>query len=95
MHAVSFGTEVHMPAIDQAPDVRKLLKNGSWGFLIAQPKKYIVTHLLLWSGMLLYYVLIAFKISISLLVVTIVLNIVVQILMIIIGRVDPGKLPTI
>lgn len=48
-----------------------------FGFLVSQPKKYIGTHVLFWTGLILYYVVTAFKAPPGLVVLTVILNIIV------------------
>lgn len=72
------------------------------GFLVSQPTTYVITHVLIWVGALLYYgatVYPCFKYEFTsmypLFVVCVVLNIVVQILLSLLGCTDPGIIPQI
>ena len=69
---------------------------------MSQPKKYVGTHLFYWLIMATYYVFTASIIFTQnhtdmypLFAVTVFLNILVQILLIILGRTNPGIIPKI
>jgi hypothetical protein len=68
-----------------------------FGFLVAQPKKYIGTHILLWCGALLYYICTAPRNSIppGLIVISVILNVLIQIVLLKIGYTDPGMISKI
>ena len=66
-----------------------------FGFLVSEPKKYAGTHVLIWFAMILFYIVTAFKAPIVLVVITVLLNILVQIFLLILGFVDAGMIPKI
>jgi hypothetical protein len=66
-----------------------------YGFLVSEPRKFAGTHVLLWVGMLLYYIVTAYKAPAGLIVITVLLNIFVQITLIILGFTNPGMIPKI
>ena len=66
-----------------------------WGCLISEPRKYIGTHILFWVGLILYYVVTAWKAPIALVVITVVLNLIVELMLIILAFTDPGMIPKV
>lgn len=63
--------------------------------MVSEPRKYIGTHVLMWFGMLLYYAVTAWKAPIALVMLTVLLNIIVQIILVVLGFTDPGMIPKI
>lgn len=66
-----------------------------FGFLVSEPRKYAGTHVLIWVGMLLFYIVTAFKAPVGLVVLTVLLNIAVQVFLLFLGFTDPGMIPKI
>lgn len=66
-----------------------------FGFLVSEPKKYAGTHLLLWLGALLYYIVTAFRAPVALVVLSVLLNIAIQLALLALGFTDPGMIPKI
>ena len=64
-------------------------------FLLSEPYKYLATHLLIWVIMALYYVVCARKAPLTLLIITVVINVGIQITLTILGLRDPGTIPKI
>jgi hypothetical protein len=65
------------------------------GFLISEPKRYVLTHVLIWGVMVLYYVVTASRTPVGLLVVTVVLNACIEGVLLALGLMDPGIIPKI
>jgi hypothetical protein len=63
--------------------------------MVSEPRKYGGTHLLLWVAALLFYIVTAFKSPIGLVVITVILNIAVEVFLLILGFTDPGMIPKI
>lgn len=51
--------------------------------------------MLFWLGALLYYIVTAFKAPTALVVLSVILNITVQVILIVLGFTDPGMIPKI
>lgn len=75
---------------------------AKYGFYVSQPKQYIATHVVYWAALALYYVftvpaLFAHNIvgMYPLAAVTVALHVVVQLLLVLLGRTNPGILPRI
>ena len=66
-----------------------------FGFLVSEPRKYFGTHALFWLGAIIYYAVTAFKAPIALVVITVLLNILVQVMLLFLGFTDPGMVPKI
>lgn len=66
-----------------------------FGFLVSEPKKYAGTHILLWLGALLYYIVTAFRAPVALVVISVLLNIAIQLALLALGFTDPGMIPKI
>ena len=64
-------------------------------FLISEPKRYLLTHVLITAVLILYYVFTANKSPLSLLVITIILHIAIEVVLIALGLIDPGIIPKI
>ena len=72
------------------------------GLLVAQPKQYIATHFILWIGALLYYAVTVCTIFrhqylslYPLFGISVVLNVILQVLLSMLGCIDPGIIPKI
>jgi hypothetical protein len=65
------------------------------GFLISDPKRYLLTHILITAVLILYYVVTAEKTPLSLLVITVVLHFAIEVVLIALGLIDPGIIPKI
>lgn len=65
------------------------------GCLISEPKKYLGTHLLLFFGLLLYYIFTASRSPPVLIAITVILHIITIVVLIILAYTDPGMLPKI
>lgn len=64
-------------------------------FLISEPKRYLLTHLIIWIGMALYYSVTARFSSLPMLVVTAVINLMIEVVLLVIGVTDPGMVPKV
>jgi len=62
---------------------------------VSEPKKYLGTHALFWVGLILYYIVTAFKAPPGLVVICVILTVIVQVMLLILGRTDPGMIPKI
>jgi|JI9StandDraft_1071089.scaffolds.fasta_scaffold375652_2 hypothetical protein len=84
---------IHMYEVSEVPNYENY--KDCFGFLVSEPRKYAGTHVLIWVGMLLFYIVTAFRAPPGLLVLTIILNILVQVFLLILGFTDPGMIPKI
>ena len=57
--------------------------------------EYVFTHVLLWSGAIVYYAVTGPRMPIPLLVITITLNVTIEVLLVILACCDPGIIPRI
>ena len=64
-------------------------------FLVSEPKRYLLTHLIIWVAMVLYYSVTAQSSPLPMLVVTAALNLMIEVLLLAIGMTDPGMIPKV
>ena len=87
---------VHQMHMYEVSDVANFQRyKNCWGFLVSQPRKYAGTHILLWTGMMLYYIVTAQFAPSALIAITVVLNIAVQLVLLVLGFTDPGMIPKV
>jgi hypothetical protein len=89
------GTVHHMHMYEVSDVANYESYKDCFGFLVSEPRKYIGTHILFWAGVIVYYAVTAFKAPVALIVITVLLNILVQSMLIFLGFTDPGMVPKI
>ena len=84
---------IHLTDVSDVPNYSN--SKRYCGFLLSEPKKYIGTHLLIYAIMGLYYAVCGWRAPLALFIITIVVNVIIQILILALGLRDPGFLPKI
>ena len=89
------GTVHHMHMYEVSEVANYDSYKDCFGFLVSEPKKYLGTHVLFWVGAILYYAVTAFKAPVPLVIISVLLNILVQTMLLFLGFTDPGMVPKI